>query len=115
MTMRRQIIGLATIWPLLYVGWFCLTILGEVTGMGAGLELTDALVVVHALTMVLALVLVIGYLIHAANNASLAADRRVIWVLAILGAGLVAMPAYWWLHVRPRGARGDRGYEAESV
>ncbi len=31
-------------------------------------------------------------------------DHRVLWLVLVLLAGMLAMPVYWWLHMRPEPA-----------
>ena len=66
--------------------------------------LPQAPVVVEYWFLVLALVLVgqmLFFAVHAWRNPKVGHNRRLVWVIAIALASLIATPAYWWMYSEP--------------
>lgn len=46
----------------------------------------------------------VAYSFDALTNRRISIERRWLWALSFVVAGIFAIPAYWWLHVRRDGA-----------
>lgn len=105
-----RLVGAATLWlPLYFVGFLVFTVVMVVTrfaGMTPSSGLPTGLVVLfalHALTILLAIGLLVVYLVDVFHNPDLTdtSDKRVLWAVLIVMVGMGAMPAYWWIYLRP--------------
>lgn len=107
----RLWLGIATVWPLLYlflfVGGFMVMMLiaappgrpppaepptwifGPVAGMMA----------MHCLTIAGTLALMVVYVISVVNNPKLDQTLRIVWILLVLFFSMLALPPYWFLYV----------------
>lgn len=118
---KKIALGLATLWPLLYIGLFFLFILTMAFGMsdpdsralvapaegGGPPTLFLAIVPAHLCTMVISVGLLFVYVLLVVKNPRLTDTMKIIWTMLILFLGMIAMPAYYWLEVwkqRPTGA-----------
>jgi hypothetical protein len=100
------IIGVATLWPLLYMALFLGFIAYTFLSFGrsdrtatAVPALFTCVFVLHLLTMVLMFALVTVYIVHAFRTDLVAEDRRVLWVVVLLFGAVVAGPIYWYLYM----------------
>jgi hypothetical protein len=107
------IIGLFTIWPLIYLGLFLVffvvmafTMFHHAPQHQSAPGFLPYIVIPHVGTMLLMLGLMTFYIVHVFKNPALKDDRRVLWAVVLFMGGIVAAPIYWWLFIwRP--ARGD--------
>ncbi len=60
------------------------------------------LVVLGLFAVFLTLGLMVFYLIHLYGTAHLEMADRILWLWLIVFGNLLAMPVYWYLHVRPK-------------
>lgn len=99
-------LGLATLWPLLYIVFF-LIVVAAATVAGGGepdneLPIAAPLLFgLHLATMVVIVVLLVVYIRDAYRNPELPDDRRTFWAVVLFMGNAVAMPIYWWLYKRP--------------
>jgi hypothetical protein len=74
----------------------------EPTGLDAGFARYGALVLVAAIASVVTFVVFVK---DALADGAVSPERRVMWVLVLLFANVVAFPLYWYIvHWRARGA-----------
>lgn len=106
----KVLLGIATIWQLLYMVLFVgfvlgLVVLGESAGRmgdaaGAAIGVSFLLIfVLHMITIFLMMGLLIYYIIHAVRNESLKGDMKAVWVVLFVFAGILAEPVYWYLKI----------------
>lgn len=92
-------------WPPVYVLLF-FALIAVATIRGGG-EPDDQLPVpfgvligFHVGTILLALAATAAYVVDAWRSPQVKRDERTLWVLVLLLGGMIAMPVYWWLHLR---------------
>lgn len=104
--MRRWLLGIATLWPLVYITFF-FVVIAAATIAGGGEPDNDLLIPeamlfsLHIATMILTIVLLVIYVRDAYGNPELAEDRRTFWAVVLFMGNAIAMPIYWWLYTRP--------------
>lgn len=104
MTRRTKILlGAATwwlpVWFVLFVaGWFGMVVL--VVVRDEPMQPAPGWLVlffgVGGATVLLTLVLGFVYVVHLFNNPRVTSDQQTGWMLALLFAGVIAMPLYWY-------------------
>jgi hypothetical protein len=103
---RRYLLLVATLWPIAYMLFF-FAVVGIAAAAGGGdpdneLSVPFAvLIALHLFTMLVTLALIVIYVIDVFRNPRVDPDHRVLWLILILLGGIIAMPVYWWLHLRP--------------
>lgn len=103
------LIGLATLWPPIYLVLFLSTIgfLFVEHGNQAGFGWFKYIFPLHCLTMLLSFGLTAVYIVHAFKTDRFAPDKRVLWVIILFMGNMLAFPIYWWLYLRPGAAPPD--------
>ena len=107
--MRRSLLLVATLWPIAYMLFF-FAVVGIATIAGGGDPDNDLpipfglLLALHLLTMLVTLALIVISVIDVFRNPRVDPDHRIMWLILILLGGIIAMPVYWWLHIRPEPA-----------
>ena len=101
-------LGVATLWPLLYLGVFAavwLTLFLAIVRQ-TGPSGTDgspgwflALFPLHCLTMLLSIGLLIVYIVDVFKNDRIARDMKALWAVVLFMGSFIAMPVYWYLYV----------------
>jgi hypothetical protein len=99
---RRWLLGAATLWPLVYTGFFS-AIVAAAVASGHLLIPQPVLVGLQLATTIMVVALLVTYLRDAYRNPRLTAARRRFWTVVLFVGSTVAMPVYWWLYVRPAG------------
>jgi hypothetical protein len=112
----QLVLGVATLWPLVYMFLFLAYIVWMVFGValeagphGGSREPTTTdvtfvrsffgIFAVHILTMLEILGLTVFYVIDVFRTTRLPSDQRVLWLLVIFFAGPIGMPIYWYLNI----------------
>jgi hypothetical protein len=99
------VIGLLTIWPIIYMFLFMASIAIAIAG-GFGQQQSPGffpyLFVAHIVTMLIMFCLMAFYIVHVFKNAALKDDRRVLWAVVLFMGGPIAAPVYWWLFIWSR-------------
>jgi hypothetical protein len=103
--MRRTLLGIGSIWSPLYLAFFVAVMtIAVVRGNG---EPDDEFIVpfgllfgLHLFTIILSMVLLVFFCVDAFNNPRVREDHRVMWLLLLVLGSVIAMPVYWWLHIR---------------
>ena len=106
------VVGVATIWPVIYAGVFITLLLTMALGLASdqaaaggsrppeNLErLFSLLLVGHVGTMIVTTGLLVFYIVHVFKNSALSDNTRILWTIIILMGNVVAMPVYWYLHI----------------
>jgi hypothetical protein len=96
------VVGLLSIWPLIYMGVFmAFMILMVFSIQDTGGRFPDALkyiLVLHLLTMILTFVLLAVYVIHVFRTDLVVGDRKLLWVIILIFGNLLAFPIYWYFY-----------------
>ena len=88
--MLRPLVFLATLWPLVYAGLF----IGEL--VPAGLPSFF----LHLATIFWVLGLLAISFVDIFSNPRLSQTWRIVWVIVLMLANMLALPAYWLLYLR---------------
>lgn len=111
--MRRALLLFGAVWPALYLAFFIAMVV-EATVRNGGDPDNDLLIpfgvviALHIGTMLIILVAAVAYITHAWRSPRIDKDQRTLWVLVLLLGAPIAMPIYWWLHIRPGDTRARR-------
>jgi hypothetical protein len=116
---KKKLLGFLTAWPFAYMILFMLFVFLMILmepGAGSGFGPLILLIFpVHILTIFLIIGLQIYYIVDVFNNKRVGQDQRVIWVIALILGGMLAMPIYWYLNIwreLESGVSGFRGLES---
>jgi hypothetical protein len=99
MTVSVRAIGIASYWPIVYV-------MGFVGAMWLDAEryLGDrgmaALLILHAITVLVAMGAIAFDLIYLARGETFSRNAKVVWTVALLLAGIVALPLFFARHIK---------------
>jgi hypothetical protein len=103
---NKVLLGIASIWPFIYLPLFLLAVFSMVIFNGPGKQPPDAfplifliILPIHLLTVFGALALKIFYIVNVFRNPKVEKDKQLMWVLLLMLAGLVAEPVYWYLYI----------------
>jgi hypothetical protein len=100
------LIGIVTIWPLIYMLGFMAFIAFQFSQVTFSSPASSAdgfryLLILHMTTMLVMLGLLVFYVMHVFQNAALRDERKTLWALVLFLGGPVSMPVYWWLYLHP--------------
>lgn len=95
---RKGWFKFATYWVAGYFLLFVLFWFAAASGLDSGLAFF-AMFAIHGLTMLLAFVLFVFYVIHIAQNPFLDTGGKVLWVFVMLLCNVLAMPVYYQRHL----------------
>jgi intracellular septation protein A len=100
---------LVAVWPLIYIPLFIALVIESTVRNGGDpdndlLIPFELLMALHIGTMLLLVAGAVAYVAHAWRSPRVGKDERVLWVIVLILGGVIAMPIYWWLHIRPREA-----------
>jgi hypothetical protein len=110
---RKILLGVASVWPAIYIFLFIAFIFvmialsgldGGRRDFGPGLGpmfggVFVILMVVHVVTIFGSLALTVFYVIHAVKNPRLDSNMRIVWILLFFFGGMIAEPIYWYLQI----------------
>lgn len=102
----KILVGLATLWPVVYMFLFFLFIVStvffvlpsttrEVGPPAAFVVLT----LLHVLTMFVIMALMIIYIVDVFRNERVDKDKKVLWAVVLFMGNVIAMPVYWYLYI----------------
>ena len=102
----KILLGLATLWPFLYMILFLVFILSSILFLppGDGKEsgppfFFAVLIAVHLLTMLWIIGLTVFYIVNIFRNDRVEKDKKVLWAVVIFLGNMIAMPIYWYLYI----------------
>lgn len=102
-----------TLWPILYfflfIGFFAFTVFSvlfhaassspEFSGDPAPLAFFPAFFLLHLITITIMLGLMIFYIVHLFKSPRVAPDKKILWLILLLLAGMFSMPVFFYLYV----------------
>ena len=103
--MRQKLMLVGALWGPVYFVFF-IGVMAVSVLRGNGEPDDDFLIpfgvlfALHMLAIVIALLTTVFFVIDVFRNPRVGQDQRVLWLIVLLLAGVVAMPIYWWLYVR---------------
>jgi hypothetical protein len=102
----KVILGIATLWPLIYVLIFIsfwlymvLSITSQPDGNKKIPPWIIGIFVLHAITMLWCIALIAIYICNVFNNERVEKDKKVLWTLVLFLGNMIAMPIYWYLYI----------------
>ena len=102
----KILLGLATLWPFVYLFLFFVFIFSTVLFMpkSGGEESGPpfffmAFMAVHILTMLWIMALTVFYMVNVFRNDRVEKDKKVLWAVVIFMGSMIAMPIYWYLYI----------------
>lgn len=105
-------LGVATIWPGIYVLVFLGFMLYLLTNMPtgeSGLNVLLPFFVVHIGTMLWNIGLLIFYIVHLFKNDRIENSMKALWAIVLFFGSLIAMPIYWYLYIWSPETRSMQG------
>jgi hypothetical protein len=105
----KILLGIATIWPLIYmvlfIGFIFLTLFltgGGGPSQGGGLPgFFLVIFVLHFLTILWIWALIAFYIFNVFKNDRVEKDKKVLWAVVLFMGNVIAMPIYWYLYIWP--------------
>lgn len=103
----KIILGIATLWPILYMVIFFVFIFSWIfifsqkeapSPSGPPIEFL-VIFGLHFLTILWIFVLLIIYIVNVFKNDRVAKDKKALWVVVLFLGTMVAMPIYWYLYI----------------
>ena len=112
---RKVLLGIATIWPIVYIFLFIASIFSVILFAGirgggppfAGLPPGSMLLplgfmglfAVHLVTILGTLALTVFYIIRVFKTERLDQNMKIMWMLLLFFAGMFAQPVFWYLYI----------------
>jgi len=95
---RRILLGILSIWPLVYIILFIIyaMVISEITSSNIPFII---MILLHILTILLSWALIIFYIVHALRTIKPPDDMRIIWVIILVVGNVIANPIYWYLRI----------------
>lgn len=110
----KLILGLATLWPLVYMFIFMAFWFYMVLGIASQSEERTsasiptwfvAIFVMHGITMLVIFALLVIYIVNVFRNDRVAKDKKALWAVVLFLGNMIAMPIYWYLYIWPSNER----------
>ena len=101
---KKIILGIATIWPILYTVFFFLLVFSQFLFVSSGGSLNELPIGIslifplYFITIILMFVLIFIYVKNVFKNDRIQ-DKKALWVVAIFLGSYIAMPIYWYLYI----------------
>lgn len=114
----KLILGMASIWPIIYIVFFFFSIFFSFTSFGThsaplpglpaewfmttGPGMPPGFFIIfglHLFTIVLSIALLIFYIVNIFRNDRVASDKKVLWAIVMFFGGMIAMPVYWYIYI----------------
>jgi hypothetical protein len=100
----KILIGLATCWPVIYLGVFFFAVFSTLpsTGAGGGAppgDLFSVILPLHLITMLWIVGLTVFYIVDVFRNRAVTDDKRVLWAVVLFMGNMISMPIYWYLYI----------------
>jgi hypothetical protein len=102
----KILVGIATLWPFIYMVLFMLFMFSAVFFIGGpgsgdtGVPLPFLLIFpLHLLTMLAIMALTVFYIVNVFRNERVDKDKKVLWAVVLFMGNMIAMPIYWYLYI----------------
>ncbi len=100
----KVILGIATLWPpvylVIFIGFWFYLVLSITSQGGSGLPFgVIAIFVLHGFTMLWTFALIAIYIYNVFNNGRVANDKKALWAVVLFLGNMIAMPIYWYLYI----------------
>lgn len=106
----KLFLGLATLWPPLFIVIFFVFVFSKGFVFTSDPESGFSLMVgLHFSTMVWICVLVLIYILNVFRNERVASDKKNLWAVVLFLGNVVAMPVYWYLYIWPEPSKTGEG------
>ena len=104
-TPTKILLGLASLWPFVYMVIFFIFILSSFLFLSApgnqefGPISFTIIFLLHLLTMIWIMALTIFYIVDVFRNNRVDKDKKVLWAVVLFMGNIIAMPIYWYLYI----------------
>lgn len=101
----KLLLGIATLWPGVYVCLFFFFIFSTFLflgggGDGAGFSVAFATIfVLHLFTMLIITALTVYYIVNVFRNDRVEKDKKALWAVVLFMGNIIAMPIYWYIYI----------------
>jgi hypothetical protein len=102
----KVILGLATLWPILYIIIFLSFCFYQVSavqngGLSPGRPMFGFFMIfyMHILTMLWVVVLLVVFMSNIFKNSQITKNKKMLWVAVLFFGNIIAAPIYWYLHI----------------
>lgn len=105
----KIVLGLATIWPLVYIAIFIGFVFSMVLSNSQEMSSAQAshtmppafvsLLFVHIATILEGIALLVFYIVDVFRNPRVTSEQRLLWAIVIFVGGPIGMIVYWFLNI----------------
>jgi hypothetical protein len=103
----KILLGIATIWPILYMIFFFIFIFTAMTSSPSSVfddsgslgSMFAVIFPLHILTSFLMMGLTIYYIVNVFRNERVHQDKKTLWAVVLFLGNVIAMPIYWYLYI----------------
>ena len=102
---KKIILGIATLWPIVYIFLFIIATFGmifipTVNGESENFAIAFSIIfALHLLTMFLIFALLIVYIRNVFKNNSVPSEKKALWAVVLFLGNMIAMPIYFYLYI----------------
>ena len=103
---NKVLLGIATIWPFIYIVLFMAFMLSTFFFMRGGAAeggivpgVMVAVFALHFLTIVWVWALIAFYMVNVFRNDRVDKDKKVLWAVVLFMGNMLVMPVYWYLYI----------------
>jgi len=107
---KKVILGIATVWPILYMVLSFLFVFSQISFVSSGNQLKEPptwfflIFSLHLFTMILIGILLYIYIKNVFKNHRVSQDKKALWAVVLFLGNIISMPIYWYLYIW-RGAK----------
>ncbi len=100
----KILVGIATVWPFVYMLLFMLFMSSAFLFLGnpGGGEPPLPFFLIfplHLFTMLAIMALTVFYIVNVFRNERVEKDKKVLWAVVLFMGSMIAMPIYWYLYI----------------
>src|SRR3989338_7739241 len=102
---KKIILGIATLWPIVYIFLFIIATFGmifipTVNGESENFAIAFSIIfALHLLTMFLIFAFLIVYIRNVFKNNSVPSEKKALWAVVLFLGNMIAMPIYFYLYI----------------
>jgi hypothetical protein len=119
---NKVLLGIATMWPLVYMALFMVFVLSTIFVMRGGTTAEGtfpiAMTIVfalHFLTIIWIWALIAFYMVNVFKNHRVDQDKKALWAVVLFMGNVFAMPVYWYLYIWPEDGAPSRASNAPGA